>query len=162
MFMFLFVTIFLTFPQICFSGNGNSPDGEIPETIYRVAKTVDFEITGDGSSENWERARWLKLVQLRPAKNDGILSTKAKALYSQTGIYFLFHCEDRMLTATMDANFMDLWKEDVVEVFLWPDEAVRAYFEYELSPLNYELAILVSNIDGELHRRQPFHHETDW
>lgn len=87
--------------------------------------------------------------------------TKTKVLYSQTRIYFLFYCQDKKLTATMDSDFMDLWKQDVVEVFLWPDEDFPAYFGYELSPLNYELVILVSNIEGELHRWQPFHYETD-
>ena len=37
---------------------------------------------------------------------------------------------------------MDLWNEDVFEVFLWTDERYPVYFEYEISPLNHELPIL--------------------
>ena len=61
----------------------------------------------------------------------------------------------------MNADFMELWNEDVVEVFLWPDENYPVYFEYELSPLNYELPIMVANIDGELLRWQPFYYESN-
>ena len=39
-----------------------------------------------------------------------------------------------------------------MEVFLWPNEDEEVYFEYELSPLNYELPILVSKTDsGQSH-----------
>ncbi len=61
----------------------------------------------------------------------------------------------------MTADFMDLWNEDVVEVFLWPDENYPIYFEYEISPLNYELPIIVANRNGDLLRWQPFHYDTD-
>lgn len=127
--------------------------------VYLVARVHDFEITGDGSDESWNSAEWIELTQR--ASPEDLLTTKAKISYSQTGIYFLFHCEDRTLSATMEEDFMDLWKEDVVEVFLWPDESDSVYFEYELSPLNYELAILVSNNEGDLVRWQPFHYEKD-
>lgn len=65
----------------------------------------------------------------------------------------------------MNSDFMDLWKEDVVEVFLWTDESSPVYFEYEISPLNYELPILISNITSnqkeDLVRWQPFHYDPD-
>ena len=61
----------------------------------------------------------------------------------------------------MKADFMDLWKEDVVEAFFWPDENTTAYFEYEISPSDRELPILVSNNKGVLHRWMPFHYEAD-
>ena len=47
-----------------------------------------------------------------------------------TGLYFLMEGTDRTLTATMNEDFMDLWKEDVFEVFLWTDERFPVYFEY--------------------------------
>lgn len=61
----------------------------------------------------------------------------------------------------MKADFLDLWTEDVVEVFLWPDETCAVYIEYEISPMNYELAIMVSNQKGDLVRWQPFHYDKD-
>jgi hypothetical protein len=73
--------------------------------------------------------------------------------------FFLFDCADKKLTSTMNADFLDLWKEDVVEIFLWTDESSPVYFEYEISPLDFELPLLISNENGELLRWQPFHYE---
>lgn len=157
-----YIYLILILPQISFEiDNLYSVKNKNFDSVYHILQTNDFEISGDGDSENWDNVQWLDLVPLIPFRNDDVLFTRVKALYSQTGIYFLFYCQDSKLTATMEVDFMDLWKEDVVEVFLWPDQAIPTYFEYELSPLNYELAILVSNIDGELYRWQPFHYETD-
>lgn len=124
-----------------------------------VKKSRDFTITGRGSADNWTLTEWVNIPQRKPGMNNYI--TKAKVLYSETGIYFLFDCEDRKLTASMNADFMDLWKEDVVEVFLMPEENSPVYFEYEISPLNYELPILISNNNGDLARWMPFHYDAD-
>ena len=74
--------------------------------------------------------------------------SRFKVLYSNTGLYFLMEGTDRTLTATMNEDFMDLWKEDVFEVFLWTDERFPVYFEYEISPLDRELPILIPNFGG--------------
>jgi hypothetical protein len=68
---------------------------------------------------------------------------------------------DRKLTATMTEDFSDLWNEDVFEVFLWPDERYPVYFEYEISPLNRELAILIPNFGGQFLGWRPWHYERD-
>ena len=80
-------------------------------------------------------------------------------LYSKTGLYFLMDGTDRKLTATMTEDFMDLWNEDVFEVFLWTDERYPVYFEYEISPLNHELPILVPNFGGQFLGWRPWHYE---
>ena len=121
-----------------------------------VKKCENFTITGDGNAKNWETTSW-NVIPMR--SGTGELTTKAKILYSDTGIYFLFDCEDNKITAAMNADFLDLWKEDVVEVFLQTDERDPVYFEYEISPLNFELPILVSNEDGDLVRWMPFHYD---
>lgn len=123
-----------------------------------VIPTSDFKVTGDGSNAGWNQASWITLPQRSGQQQQ---STKVKALYSNNGIYFLFHCEDQRLSAAMKADFLDLWTEDVAEVFLWPDTLQPAYFEYEISPLNYELPILISNEQGDLVRWLPFHYDAD-
>ncbi len=122
-----------------------------------VKKTTDFEITGDGSAAEWKKADWLNLPQRKPAAKT--YDTKVKVLYSATGIYFLFDCEDTRLNSTITKDNEDLWKEDVVEIFLWTDETFPVYFEYELSPLNYELPILVPNNRGKFLGWLPWHYE---
>lgn len=133
------------------------------KTIHRDSieanKIIDFDITGDGLSEHWKTADWIKIEQR--AHLDLAMETKVKVLYSETGIYFLFYSEDRKLDASFEANGVHLWTEDVIEVFLWPDTDKEVYFEYELSPLNFDLPLMVMNFNGKPHRWQAWYHEDD-
>jgi hypothetical protein len=124
-----------------------------------VKSTADFEVTGTGDHASWGRAEWTPLRRRQP---DGHrYETRFKVLYSKTGIYFLMDGTDRKLTATIDEDFMDLWEEDVFEVFLWTDERHPVYFEYEISPLNRELPILIPNFGGQFLGWRPWHYERD-
>ncbi|HEY9342822.1 MAG TPA: carbohydrate-binding family 9-like protein [Hanamia sp.] len=127
------------------------------DSILKIQKISDFEVTGDGTSQNWESAKWITLPQ---RKNDGaVYQTQMKLLYSDEGIYCLFKCDDKKITATLKGDFLDIYNEDVVEVFFWTDEKMPVYFEYELSPLNYELPILVPNNKGDFFGWRPWHYE---
>ncbi len=124
-----------------------------------VKKCQDFEVTGNGSSDMWNKTEWLNLVQ-QDAKSSPY-TTRVKVLYSGTGIYFLFNCEDKKLTTTMQADNLNLWEEDVVEVFLWTSEDFPVYFEYEVSPMNYELPIIVPNYKGKFLGWLPWNYDGD-
>ena len=124
-----------------------------------VKPADDFDVTGTGEHPAWRAADW---VALRRRDPDGHpYESRFKTVYSSTGLYFLIDGTDRKLTATMDEDFMDLWNEDVFEVFLWTDERQPIYFEYEISPLNRELAILVPNFGGQFLGWRPWHYERD-
>src|SRR4030042_3482457 len=112
-----------------------------------VKKCQDFTVTGNGSSGSWESTEWINLIH----QGSGVISyeTRVKVLYSSTGIYFLFRCEDEKLTTTMKDDNLNLWEEDVVEVFLWTSEDFPVYFEYEISPMDFELPIIVPNYKGK-------------
>ena len=127
--------------------------------IVKVKKCTDFEVTGKGTSDQWNRTEWISLPQR--ASKPVSYSTKAKVLYSSTGIYFLFDCEDKKLVSTLKADNLDLYEEDVVEVFLWTKEDFPVYFEYEISPLNFELPIMVPNYKGTFYGWLPWHYEGD-
>ena len=142
----LFFTLSLII-QISFA----SARSVVADSVLTIKKTTDFKVNGEGSAANWETAKWFDItVQKGPkqAQSGKQFPTKVKILYSEKGIYFLFDCTDKRLTATIMEDYGMLFKEDVVEVFLWPDTAVPIYLEYEVSPLNYELPILVPNING--------------
>lgn len=123
---------------------------------FTVKHMDDFEVTGDGTHAAWKNIDWITLEKRR---GDASYQTQAKFLYSDTGLYTLFYCEDNTITATLKENFADLYLEDVVELFLWTDESTPLYFEYEISPLNYELAILVPNFGGDFFGWTPWHYE---
>jgi hypothetical protein len=126
-------------------------------SIEIIAKHVDdFKLSGDGKSSAWGAAPWIELTASEMGEPR---KTRLKVLYSDTGIYFLFHNEDGILTASKTADFEKLWLEDVVEVFLWTDTTETVYFEYEISPLNYELPILIPNFDGTFLGWRPWQYE---
>lgn len=129
------------------------------EVETRVRKTHDFPVSGDGNNAAWKRAEWISLN--RRAEGVHEYTCRFKVLYSDSGIYFLLHGSDEVLTASMQKDFEDLWNEDVFEVFLWTDEAYPVYFEYEISPLNRELPILIPNFGGKFYGWRPWHYEGD-
>ncbi len=124
-----------------------------------VRPVGDFEVTGSGENAAWRQADWVPLRRREP--NSHAYDTRFKTVYSGTGLYFLIDGTDRTLTATMSEDFMDLWNEDVFEVFLWTDERYPAYFEYEISPLNHELPILIPKFGGQSFGWRPWHYERD-
>lgn len=125
--------------------------------LLHVTKTKDFTVTGDGTSPAWKTTSWVVLPQRE--KNTEFAKTTLKLLYTDSGIYCLYYCEDKTITATLTADFDDLYNEDVVEAFFWTDEKVPMYFEYELSPLNFELPIMVPNNKGNFFGWRPWHYE---
>lgn len=138
--------------------------------VLKVTKTADFTITGDGSNYNWSNTGWQTITERSttllqqnkwniPAdKAPSTLhySTQFKILYSDKGIYCLYQCEDSTITATLTEDYANLYDEDVVEAFFWPDTTMPLYFEYELSPLNYELPVLILNNNGNIMGWKPW------
>lgn len=120
-----------------------------------IPLTSDFPIMGDGTHAAWDQTGWTDLSALG---SKGGYSTRFKALYSSTGVYFLADCEDRKLSCTFTEDFADLFKEDVLELFLQPDATRPVYLEYEISPLGMELPILVSNHQGDFYGWLPWHY----
>jgi len=149
--LLIFLTLFISI--------GMAQEKLMNNNLLLVKKTTDFELTGDGKAGNWETTQWVNMAQQKQL--DAPKETKFKVLYSKKGIYFLFYSEDTSLDASILADNKHLWTEDVVEVFLWPDTSKEVYFEYELSPLNYELPLMVMNMGGQRHRWQPWFYEDD-
>jgi len=123
----------------------------------RVKKITDFKINGIRNNPIWDSIEWNPLI---PIREDRVgYNSRVKVAYSDSGIYFLADFEDKRLTCTKTADFEDLYNEDVFEIFLWPDESQNCYFEYELSPLDFELPLLVINNQGNFHGWLPWHYE---
>jgi hypothetical protein len=129
------------------------------EWTLDVRLTEDFEVTGNGSNAAWARANW---IPLRRRQADGLpYESRFKILYSKKGLYVLMDGTDAKLTTTGRKDFENLWEEDVYEAFFWPDAGAPVYLEYEISPLNFELPILVPNNGGAFMGWRPWHYEND-
>jgi predicted TIM-barrel fold metal-dependent hydrolase len=128
------------------------------KNVYRLRRTEDFEVTGKGEAAVWKDAPWEEIARRQEGKHP--YNARFKAAHSDKGIYFLMDGKDLQLSASMTDDNLDLWTEDVFEVFLWPDESQSVYFEYEISPLGRELPILVPNF-GQFLGWLPWHYEGD-
>lgn len=129
-------------------------------TTLVVKKTADFSVNGEGTAAAWATTPWVS-VTVQESASGKAMPTEAKVLYSERGLYFLFVCHDEKLTTTLTQDNVSLWKEDVVEVFLWPDQSMPIYFEYEISPMNYELPLLIPNFKGRAFGWLPWHYDGD-
>jgi hypothetical protein len=131
-----------------------APSGK--EVKLQIKHTADFEITGEGKDPAWNATDWIVLSKIH---GPSPYSTRVKLLYSDKGIYALYDCEDKKITSTLQEDFAKLWEEDVIEIFFWPDESFPIYLEYELSPMNYELPILVPNLNGKASGWAPWNYK---
>ncbi|MCU0252126.1 MAG: carbohydrate-binding family 9-like protein [Vicinamibacterales bacterium] len=145
------------FGSVLWANGRQAPPADSPFPVLRVARSDDFTVDGTGRAPAWSKAEWQALT---PRGAPGPAHpTRFKMLYSSTGLYVLMDGEDRTLTATFKEDFLDLWNEDVFEFFLWPDQRYPVYFEYEVSPLGFELPILVPNFGGQFYGWRPWHYE---
>jgi Carbohydrate family 9 binding domain-like len=151
------VALFLCASATGYHGLVQAQTPDRPQLSVKPAD--DFEVTGTGDNAAWKAVEWTPLNRRQPDGHP--YDTRFKVLYSRTGLYFLMEGTDRKLTATMTEDFMHLWTEDVFEVFLWPDERYPVYLEYEISPLNRELPILIPNFGGQFLGWRPWDYEKD-
>jgi hypothetical protein len=147
------ITLLFTVGFYC-CGLANKP---LTDTSIVVPRCNDFIITGKGDNPEWQKAKWVTLNQIDKSAKQ--LESKIKILYSATGIYVLFNGKDEKITSPFDKDFDDLYKADVFEVFFHTDTSKPIYFEYEISPLDKELVLLISNHDKNFSRWMPWHYE---
>ncbi len=148
------IGILFYLPGLISAQKSSTPTGK--KAAWTIKHTVDFEVTGDTLGDAWKKILWTRLSLRDPAKSKNV--TGVKLLYSSTGVYCLFWCEDQKITSTRKEDFTDLFNEDVVEIFFWTEEKHPIYFEYELSPYNKELAILVPNLNGNFMGWRPWNY----
>ena len=144
------VLTMLAISSLCHAQNASTQAPEL-----KVFACEDFEVSGDGRHEAWQKTTWVPM-QVRPQSAHDYQS-RFKMLYSKKGLYVLFDGADKRITASKTEDYLDLWTEDVYECFFWTDERHPIYFEYEISPLGFELPILIPNIDGKFLGWRPWH-----
>jgi Carbohydrate family 9 binding domain-like len=129
----------------------------VNDTPLVVRHCTDFTITGKGESPEWQKTKWVALNKIdKGGKAD---ESKFKILYSTTGLYVLFSGQDEKITSSYKNDFDNLFNADVFEVFFHPNPDEPVYFEYEISPLNKELVLLILNRNGKFGSWIPWHYE---
>ncbi|MCW3118005.1 MAG: hypothetical protein JWM28_2087 [Chitinophagaceae bacterium] len=133
---------------ICFPAN---------DTPLIVSHCHDFAISGGGENPEWNKAKWTRLNKIDAGGKEN--TTQFKILYSPAGLYVLFNGEDEKITSSFKNDFENLFEADVFEVFFHPSPAEPIYFEYEVSPLDKELVLLILNMNGKFGSWMPWHYE---
>ena len=77
---------------LLFSLTTNNATGQelIKKDQLNIVKCSDFEVNGMGDNLCWDKTDWVPLTQRKMSGNQ--YQTRAKVLYSDSGIYFIFHC----------------------------------------------------------------------
>lgn len=132
---------------------------QVAPPVLTVPLVADFSLTGEGGHGPWPGLPWQTMARVGAGRLP--YRTRCKVAWSATGLYFLVEATDRRLTCSLTADYAPLYTEDVVELFVQPDPTVGLYIEYEISPLGYELAILVPNHRGRFHGWQPWQPRQD-
>jgi hypothetical protein len=127
------------------------------DTPLIVHHCTDFSVNGKGDNKEWEKTGWTSLDKINKSAKE--YKTAFKILYSATGIYVLFKGDDEKITSDYKNDFDNLFNADVFEVFFHPYPSEPVYFEYEVSPLNKELVLLILNRNGKFGGWIPWHYE---
>lgn len=150
--------VFLTLIIInAIHGYARDTNASPADSLLVVKKTADFKISGTGDHANWQKTSWTALQKLDKAGQP--YTSRFKILYSAKGIYVLFNGEDAVITSPFSKDFEKIFKGDVFEVFFHPKPDEPIYFEYEVSPLDKELVLLMVSRNGYIGGWSPWPYE---
>lgn len=121
----------------------------------------DFVPDGDLRKAAWRGVRWARFdCDMSGRPRFPRAATRAACRWSRRWIYFAFRCRYTRLNVYRGEDpaleRWELWKRDVVEVFLNPRPArMNRYFEFEVAPNNQWIDLKI--LRGE----QPWH-DASW
>jgi hypothetical protein len=118
---------------------------ELP--LYTCWKTSQpVVVDGKGDEAAWQEAAPLDLVDVRFLSGDRYhpRRTEARMLWDAQYFYFYFSAADPDVWSTYSQRDMQLYEEEVVEIFIDPDGDGQNYAEVELNPLNTVFDLLLS------------------
>lgn len=95
----------------------------------------------DGKLDEPCWANAVEVTGFRIAETQGLARTQArvKLLYDDTALYLGGVIEDQDLYADLVGRDQMCWENDVLEIFLWPDEKSPSYYEFQMTPNNATL-----------------------
>jgi hypothetical protein len=105
--------------------------GKKPEYLLKRAQLPP------GTETDWDNALWkgantLEVAHFRPESSDHRPRTRARLLYDSSGIFGIFHVEDRYVRCVRTKYFDEVWKDSCVEFFAQPRPGA-GYFNFEFN-----------------------------
>lgn len=100
--------------------------------------------------EMWEQATGVKLGDTVDG-SEPRMNTTVQSVWNDWGVYIRFYCEDDHIHATLTNRDDPLYTEDVVELFISPDQKREHYAEFVFSPKNIQYdAMINNNLQGKV------------
>ncbi|MCE5252203.1 carbohydrate-binding family 9-like protein [bacterium] len=111
-------------------------------TVNRAVGTITLDGKLDDAA--WKNAPEAVFTETNTGKPVPLKST-VRVLWDDTNIYFGFYCEDPDAWATLDKFDDPLWGEEVVEVFIDPENKCHTYYELEVNPIGTAVDLFIIN-----------------
>jgi len=137
------------------------------ETTFAVKELPEYdcvwiaeELKIDGILDEpaWHKVQDVELL-LTDTEEKPDNPTEAKLFWNDDYLYISFACIDPEIWATINKRDGDLYKEEVVEVFIDADSDMRTYLELEVNPLN---ALFDASVINKKDQNQGTSVNRDW
>ncbi|OGS35094.1 MAG: hypothetical protein A2293_00775 [Elusimicrobia bacterium RIFOXYB2_FULL_49_7] len=139
-----------------------SPLRHRPVPEYRIRTILKSKTLQRLRFEDFSHADIARLCDTITGKS-AHLKTEARLVWDSKFLYVCFTAEGRCQRATLTRHDAPLHKERVVEFFVDPAGTGKAYYEFQVNPLNTAFDALILNNAGRRHRRGPiFKGLPDW
>jgi len=117
------------------------------------ARKLKGKLTIDGvlDEADWQRAQTVSLLTTSLGRKPK-LKTAARMLWDDEAIYLAFACDDPDVHAPLTKHDDDLWKHDLVEVFVDVDGNANQYLELHAAPSGALADVIWADFDPK----------TDW
>lgn len=115
--------------------------------VLQIQRCADFVLNGIGDEPAWQATAWSLLTKLDSGGRK--YTTKCRMMYSTSGIYLSFTGDDDLITTRLYKDYENIFDGDVFEVFFHPDTARPVYFEYEINPLEKQLALSIARVGNK-------------
>ena len=113
-----------------------SKNGVKKNTDYKLSLVSEApEIDGQANEAIWRNARWTPWFK-RP-NNERLnpkIRTRAKMLYDAEALYVFFETYDSDIKNPRTKRDDQLWRSDVVELYLDPGKDTKDYLEFQFAP----------------------------
>jgi len=115
------------------------------------ARRLKGTLTIDGvlDEPDWRSAPAVELLGTRRGTKPK-LKTTARMLWDDEAMYLAFECDDPDVHAPLDKHDDDLWRHDLVEVFIGTDQSEMHYMELHAAPSNALADVIWADFDPEV------------
>ena len=125
----------------------------VPLPVYVVHRAASpILIDGIPDEAAWSAAETVRLRNSRTGEYP-VLPTTFRCLWDDDYLYITFHSEDTDIWATMTVHDSEIWREEVVEVFIDADSDLRGYGELQVNPLGIPVDLwILHDTERQFHR----------